>query len=32
MDNLAFMGSNVISGSAKGIVITTGNDGKRAYE
>lgn len=26
MDNLAFMGSNVISGSAKGIVITTGND------
>lgn len=26
MDNLAFMGSNVISGSAKGIIITTGND------
>ena len=26
MNNLAFMGSNVISGSAKGIVIATGND------
>jgi magnesium-translocating P-type ATPase len=24
--NLAFMGSNVVSGTAKGIVITTGND------